>query len=165
MVHSFGGFHLTYIAHYNTELISKSVFIDPCCFCLSHVHLPIGLNTMTFFQILKKLIANLKCYRETVKHISMLLFRGVNHQYLIRNTTWYMEQSLCEPKCMDSRMLVMCGQQDPMINGAAEQKYFTLHHPHVKFLVKTGWSHGSFLFPYNVGGALKIIEAHLRDKD
>lgn len=155
---------MTYLAHYCPTLISKRVYIDPCCFCMNHRHLAIAFSNISLMSVLWSLVYS--CYRrsyeQVVKYVSMLVFRGCHHQYMIRSSSWYQEMNCFERGSLDSSVMVLAAAQDPMIDAVTQQEFFKSHYPDVKWTSQPGWSHGSFLFPHNIRKSVEMIEAHLR---
>lgn len=139
IVQSNGSFNMTYLAHYCPTLISKRVYINPCCFCMNNIHLAIAFSNISLMSVLWSVVYS--CYRrsyeQVVKYVSMLVFHGCHHQYMIRSSSWYQEMNCFERGSLDSSVMVLAAAQDPMIDAVTQQEFLRVI-PDVKMDISTG---------------------------
>ena len=117
---------------------------------------------MSIREILWSLVCKCDNYERFVRFVSMLVFRGCFHQYVIRSSSWYQETACHDMTHLSStNTMVLMGALDPMSDGVMQRDFFKTHYPDVRFELKAKWSHGSLLLPHNILESVRLIETHL----
>lgn len=161
IVHSFGCVLLTYISHYKPEIIGKSVYIDPICFCLNYQHGSMGPfgKGSTISKIKNMITVTNKA--DFIRHFIIVSLNGLHHVQLICNTSWYCEMNNFAANYLGKDVMVLSGSEDSVLDPYIQRDYFSRKHCDVRFIVKEGWTHGSFAFPCNISETNRMIDSHL----